>query len=250
MNWQLTNQSLCQIKGISPSLEIQLRKAGVRTVAQLDTCCCHCFSEKRVQSVREAVKRFSVFTAAGLTDAVVNAFPCGHRVRVVHDRYDATAFLDIETDGMSASSRITCISVCMSGKMTSYVRGRNLDEFLNVWEAAEVLVSFNGKRFDIPIIQREFGLSQVPAQVDLMDEARHYGLSGGLKSIERMISFARDPCDCENGEDAVHFWNEYVNGNQESLADLVAYNRADVLSLVALYRYLLPLSLENGNFVL
>lgn len=250
MNWQLTNQSLCQIKGISPSLEIQLRKAGVRTVAQLGTCCCHWFSEKRGLSIREAVKRFSVFTAAGLTDAIVNAFPCGHRVRVVHDRYDATAFLDIETDGMSASSRITCISVCMSGKMTSYIRGRNLDEFLNVWEAAEVLVSFNGKRFDIPIIQREFGLSRVSAQVDLMDEARHYGLSGGLKSIERVIGFARDKSTCENGKDAIKFWDEYLRGNNEALESLVTYNRADVDSLVALYRHLLPLSLENGAFVL
>ncbi len=181
--------------------------------------------------------------ALGLTDGIVNAFPCGHRIRVLSDRFERTCFLDIETDG---NMRITCISTQMNCQSATFIRGRNLNDFLNIWQQAELVVSFNGKRFDVPIILQTFGLSRTPAQIDLMDEARHYGLTGGLKLVEKEIGFLRSGSGGMNGMDAVELWNRFEHsGDEDALGLLKCYNREDVESLVALYKWLLRMSLEN-----
>lgn len=245
MSWKLTDQSLCQIAGISPELEIELNHRGVHGPREVLLQCEGRFSPVRMVRVRESVARFARLRELELTDAIVNAFPCGHRVRVVQDRYRATCFLDVETD---ECTRITVVTTVMGGFVRTFTRGQNLDDFLLVWKDAEIVVTFNGKRFDIPVLRREFGFTCVPAHVDLMDEARHYGLAGGLKAIEKRIAYAR-VTEGMSGEDAPGLWKKYCEtGDQELLGRLVCYNQEDTLSLVALFRHLLPLSLENMVF--
>lgn len=243
MNWHLVEQSLCQIAGISPELECKLRRGGVTSATLLDLRCDEIFPPSRTVRIRTSIERNRKFMNLGLTDAIVNAFPCGHRVRVLSDRFERACFLDIETD---EQMRITCISTQMDSQAATFLRGRNLDEFLDVWQQAELVVSFNGKRFDVPIIRRTFGLSRIPAQIDLMDEARHYGLTGGLKQIEKMIGFVRKGSGGMNGTDAIELWHRFQTLNDEGALELLkCYNREDVESLVVLYKWLLRMSLEN-----
>ena len=170
----------------------------------------------------------------------------GHRVRALCEHWGDALFYDIETDGLAASSSITCISTLRNGRPCSFWRGHNLSDFLAEWASAQILVSFNGKRFDTPFVCMAFGLTSVPAQIDLMDEAAHYGYRGGLKVVEKKFGYFRKTGECEDGRDAIRLWCEYSEKHSEkALAELLEYNQADVAALEALAKGLFALSLEN-----
>lgn len=246
MTATLLDRSLCILKGISPATECVLQRRGVLTTKQLATAAHSLFSSKHASQLTASFLRIEKARQLGLLDSLVNSLPIGHRVRVVHDFLPFTAFLDIETDAVAASSRITCISVLMNGQLATFIRDQNLDDFLCLWAKCRIVVTFNGKRFDIPKILREFGLSTTPAHIDLIDEARHYGFRGGLKKIAGAIGWSPRDDNQHSGLDAVAWWNKYLDtGDTDLLAQLVVYNQDDVLALDHLYRKVLKLSVEN-----
>ena len=242
----LLDQSLCLLAGVSPEAEIRLRRGGVLTCRQLAMEADHHFSARHAERVRSSWEQCRRANDLGLAGWFVSHLPAGHRVRALKDFGRDAVFFDIETDGMGRNAHISCITTCRAKTVRTFVRGRNLEDFLEEWAAAKVLVGFNSKRFDTPVVCREFGLADVPAQIDLMDEAGHYGLRGGLKAIEKRIGFSRASVPCANGEDAVACWTRYRDdGDESALAAMLAYNRDDVLSLRHLSFHLLKLSLEN-----
>ena len=245
----ILDQSLCMLQGVTPETEIRLRRAGVVTCEQLAREADRFFSAGHARRIREMYREWLVARSHGLIDWMVAHLPAGHRVRVLKPFWDDALFYDIETDGSTSSSCITCVSAFRAGHMRSFWRGHDLHGFLAEWAKAKVLVSFNGKRFDTPAICRHFGLTSIPAQVDLMDEARHYGFRGGLKTVEKMVGFKRRCLDCADGRDAVRLWEEYAaHGEEKRLNDLLAYNQDDVMALVAIAKALIDRSLENRLF--
>lgn len=242
---KLLSRSLCLL-GISPEAEIRLHRAGVLTCRQLAGEAERHFSSAHAARVRESWLQGRRAAACGLAGWFVFHLPPGHRVRAVRAFERDAVFYDIETDGMGRDACVTCITTLREGKLRTFVRGRDIEGFLEEWAAAKLLVGFNSKRFDTPAVCKEFGLSGLPAQVDLMDEAAHWGLRGGLKAIEKRIGFARTAVPCGDGADAVDCWRRFRDvGDGNALAALIAYNRCDVLSLRHLARHLLRLSLEN-----
>ncbi len=242
----ILDQSLCMLQGVSPECEIRLRRAGVMSCGQLAKEAGRHFSACHAKRIRDSYDEWLTARSNGLVDWVVNHLPIGHRVRALQEYWNDALFYDIETDGTMATSCITCISTLRNGRTRSFWRGHNLVDFLEEWAAAKILVSFNGKRFDTPIVCKAFGLSSIPAQIDLMDEARHYGYRGGLKKIEKQLGFLRKASGCEDGKDAVRLWVEYSKSHSDiPLATLLAYNKEDVAALVVLVRAILRLSLEN-----
>ncbi|MBR6586909.1 MAG: ribonuclease H-like domain-containing protein [Kiritimatiellae bacterium] len=242
----ILDQSLCMLQGVSPEAEIRLRRAGVMTCAQLAAEAERYFSASHAQRIRTSYEEWQMARAHGLVDWEISHLPSGHRVRALWDYWNDVLFYDIETDGTMAASNITCISTLRNGRTCSFWRGHNLPEFLSEWAAAKILVSFNGKRFDTPIVCKTFGLTAVPAQIDLMNEAAHYGYRGGLKMVEKSFGFVRKEVGCTDGKDAIRLWNEYSETHsKKTLSELLEYNQADVASLVPLARGILHLSLEN-----
>lgn len=242
----ILDQSLCMLQGVSPEAEIRLRRAGVMTCAQLAAEAERYFSASHAQRIRASYEEWQMARVHGLVDWEINHLPSGHRVRALWDYLNDALFYDIETDGTMAASNITCISTLRNGRTCSFWRGHNLPEFLSEWAAAKILVSFNGKRFDTPIVCKTFGLTAVPAQIDLMNEAAHYGYRGGLKVVEKQFGFVRRNEGCMDGKDAIRLWTEYSEAKSErALSELLEYNQADVASLMTLARGILRLSLEN-----
>lgn len=242
----ILNQSLCMLQGVSPEAEIRLRRAGVMTCAQLVSEAERYFSITHAQRIRASYEEWKMAREHGLVDWEVNHLPPGHRVRALQEYWNTALFYDIETDGITDASNITCISSLRNGQMRSFWRGHNLSDFLSEWSKAKILVSFNGKRFDTPIICKTFGLTSIPAQIDLMNEAAHYGYRGGLKTVEKNFGFIRQTEGCRNGKDAVRLWNEYFTTHSEKvLRELIEYNQRDVAALVTLSKGVLRLSLEN-----
>lgn len=242
----ILDQSLCLLDGVSPEAEIRLRRSGVLTCRQLATEAERHFSLRHAERIRESFAQMESAARLGLADWFVGHFPCGHRVRAIPEFAADTLFYDIETDGMGRGAAVTCVTTLRAGRARTFVRGRDLDGFLEEWAAAKLLVGFNSKRFDTPFVCKEFGLAAAPAQIDLMDEAGHYGLRGGLKAIEKRVGFGRETVGCANGADAIECWRRWRDeADAAALDTMLAYNREDVLSLRHLVRHLLRLSLEN-----
>ncbi|MCX6543014.1 MAG: ribonuclease H-like domain-containing protein [Acidobacteria bacterium] len=237
--------SLCCFRGISTGAERKLWRAGC-----LGWDCLPWAGQ--VLSPRKAADlaaQLPVLRAAldgGVADVFLQRLPVGHRLRVWPDFASGTTFLDVETTGLALRDELTVIGAYRDGCLRTFVRGRNLEDFLRIWRQTSVLVSFNGARFDWPILARAFGLTSLPPHIDLLVEARAFGYAGGLKAIERAIGIRRSSDETGDGERAVHLWRQFEDeGNEASLRHLLRYNSQDVRSLVVLARELLRRSMDS-----
>jgi uncharacterized protein YprB with RNaseH-like and TPR domain len=152
--------------------------------------------------------------------------------RIFTDFRAETAYLDIETTGLgSPTDYITTVSVYDGNKTNYYVHGKNLDKFVNDIKKYKVLVTYNGKCFDIPFIEREFGIHLNHAHLDLRYIMHSIGITGGLKSCEHQLGLGRGELEGVDGYFAVLLWKDYQAGNQKALETLLAYNMEDTINL-------------------
>ena len=87
-----------------------------------------------------------------------SCFPSNERWRFYADFRSRTAFLDIETTGISpVSSYITMVGVLDTKGYTSYVTGENLEDLPECLEAYDLIITFNGTSFDLPCLTHYFG---------------------------------------------------------------------------------------------
>jgi len=143
------------------------------------------------------------------------------------------AYLDIETSFDGAITIVGCHLVdrgLLVGGMVSDV---------SVWralEGVETICTYNGSRFDLPVIRRRLGLDLAKEfrSHDLMYDCWRNGLFGGLKRVEEQLGIARRSKGID-GWDAMRLWSRYEDGgDREALEILLAYNRDDVLNLPVL----------------
>jgi uncharacterized protein len=146
---------------------------------------------------------------------------------------DRVLYLDIETMGTGIGDDVTVVGVYDGREMRQYVRGINLDRFPREMEQCRLLVTFFGSGFDLPVLRHAFpGVRFDVLHIDLCYALKRLGYSGGLKRVETQLGLQRDAQIAGlNGWDAVRLWREYCRGNGRSLAQLLAYNEADVLNM-------------------
>lgn len=153
---------------------------------------------------------------------------------------DKTLFLDIETTGLSPYyDHITVIGTYDGKRIRTFVKGTNLEDFIEYAQDYEIVVTFNGKMFDIPFIKKEFPEFQAPPiHIDLRYLLRSLGISGPLKKIEKQLSIARaeDVRDI-NGREAAILWSQFLKGDNEALERLLLYNTYDIMNLQSLLHY-------------
>ncbi|MBY0328329.1 MAG: ribonuclease H-like domain-containing protein, partial [Gemmataceae bacterium] len=95
-----------------------------------------------------------------------------------------------------------------------------------------LLISYNGKSFDIPFIETYFNIRVPQAHIDLRYPLKSLGLQGGLKGVEKQLGINRDELNDVNGYDAVLLWNEYKKKGDKAVLDtLLAYNIQDTIVL-------------------
>lgn len=172
-------------------------------------------------------------------------FPNSHQWRLYENFHDDACFFDIETTGLSQShNEVTTVSVHRGGETRTFVNdaapgvGEPLtsDAIQETINTAPLLVTFNGKRFDVPFLETAFDISIDAPHIDLMYPCRQLGLSGGLKQIEQDIGIGRDQPDI-TGRDAVRLWRQYESGDEDALSTLVSYNRDDTVNLRTLMEH-------------
>ena len=145
---------------------------------------------------------------------------------------DRTAYLDIETTGLDDVAEITTIALYDGHDLFTYINGRNLDDFVRDIQKYQVIVSYNGKSFDIPFLERYFRIRLGHAQIDLRYVLARLGFKGGLKGCEKQLGMNRGNLDGVDGYFAVLLWHRYLHNNDESaLETLLAYNIEDTVNL-------------------
>lgn len=145
---------------------------------------------------------------------------------------NSTCFLDIETTGLSMESEITTIALYDGTRINYYINGHNLHDFVEDIQNYTVLVSYNGKGFDVPFLQKFFQIELNQAHIDLRFVLARLGFKGGLKGCEKQLGINRGALDGVDGYFAVLLWHRYQQYNDEkALETLLAYNIEDTVNL-------------------
>ena len=181
--------------------------------------------------------------------------PSSEQWRIFKRFQKETAYIDIETTGLDVfRSKITTIVLYDGKNIKHYVNGKNLDEFKKDLFDYKIIVTYNGKTFDVPVIENFFKIKLNHCHLDLRYILKSIGYSGGLKSCENQLGIHRqDGLGDINGSGAVQIWQYYRRQkNEKALETLLAYNAEDVLNLeylmVLAYNEKiksLPIELEN-----
>lgn len=161
--------------------------------------------------------------------------PAAEQWRLFPEFRHSTAYIDIESTGVSGVDRITTIALYDGRDIRCYVRGRNLDAFKSDVGRYKLLVTYNGKSFDVPFIERAFDVRLRAAHIDLRYILAGLGYKGGLKGCEKQVGIKRGDLDGLDGYFAVMLWNDFRrNRNEYALETLLAYNVEDVVNLEVL----------------
>jgi len=128
-----------------------------------------------------------------------------------------------------------------------------MDEMLapihDLLEEADAVVSYNGKRFDIPTLNKEFIKHgyEPPApykQIDLLVTARQRFkfASNRLDYVAKFLGLGAKIT--HKGHD---LWKECMAGNKKSMREMMEYNEHDVILLERVYDKMLPWIKGHAN---
>ena len=176
--------------------------------------------------------------------------PANQTWRFFPEFRNSTVYLDIETTGLDRYCHsITTIALYDGREIKTYVHGRNLDDFVHEIDTYKVIVTYNGKCFDIPFIESFFNIRLKHAQIDLRYILHSLGFRGGLKGCERQLGLDRGDLRDIDGFWAVLLWEEYAKtGNRRILDTLMAYNVQDAVTLENLLVTAYNLKLKETPF--
>jgi hypothetical protein len=197
-------------------------------------------SNEHLSRLRDELNRSTQALESGDAEYFAARLPLREHWRLYPDFRPLTAFLDIETTGLSPrEGMVTCVTVHGGGKTRTLVQGEDLEELGAVLRPFALLVTFNGRQFDVPFLQVHYPhIRFPPAHADLRWLLYQLGLKGGLKAIERRLGMgSREGVEGVDGLEAVHLWFAHSRGVKGALERLVAYNRADTVNMEPLMDY-------------
>ncbi|MDW7727637.1 MAG: ribonuclease H-like domain-containing protein [Candidatus Methanoperedens sp.] len=196
-----------------------------------------------VAGIGESVEQLS----SGNHVFFLNSIPGRHHWRAYRYFKGDTAYVDIETTGLSPNyHEITIIGIYDGKEAKMFIKGINLADAVDELSKYKQLVTFNGARFDLPFIESEYPGFFNHLHTDLMYPLRKIGYSGGLKNIECMLGLKRSGDTVGiSGFDAVRLWKKYERGDKKALELLVKYNTEDIVNLETIMDMTYPVMLEK-----
>lgn len=244
----MLGHSFCHLPGVGPKSESSLWDAGIRTWEDFLCAAKPPVSPAKAALMRQGVEASLAAREAGDADWFAARLRTSSSWRLFPHFLGHAGYLDIETDG-ERDPVVTAVALYHQGRVTSYVHGRNMADLEEDLARVKVLVTFNGKCFDAPIIERVLGMRCPKAHVDLRFVLKSLGVAGGLKACEKRFGISRRELDGVDGWSAVLLWREFERrGDERVLETLLAYNVADVLSLEVLLAHALDELLQATPF--
>ena len=233
----MLRNTFCHVPGIGPATEVRIWESGTLSWEDCKDSAELPFPTKRRQRVIEHV----VLSEKMLMDEDPRFFagllPTNQHWRLYPDFRSSVAYLDIETTGLSAwDHSITTIALYDGRDIRYYVQGENLEAFEEDISRYKLIVSFNGKSFDVPFLEWHFRTKLDHVHIDLRHVLKSLGISGGLKRCEYQLGINRgEELLGVDGYFAVLLWREYEQtGDRKLLETLLAYNIEDVVNLESL----------------
>jgi uncharacterized protein YprB with RNaseH-like and TPR domain len=141
------------------------------------------------------------------------------------------AYLDIET---SFGQEITIVGIFRPPDRMIQLIGDEVN-WTNLWNALEgvtAILTYNGARFDLPVIKRavRLDLNRYFECRDLMYDCWRRRLYGGLKRVEEQLGIVRGTKGVD-GLEAMRLWERFRYGDESALQLLLEYNREDTVNL-------------------
>jgi len=184
--------------------------------------------------------------------------------------FSQVAFFDTETTGLSGGTG-TYVILAGIGYFTRrdftikqyFLRDYHEEPALLAGVQGELnkrsaLISFNGRTFDVPLLQTRFILfdTEPPQMLDfhwdlLHSSRRVYGWqleSCSLSTLERSVLQFERAIDLPGAEIPARYFSYLREQNAAQLEGICEHNRDDLLSLVSLSSTLLELALDPGQF--
>ncbi len=248
----MIKKTFCHINGISEDCEKILWKNGIESW--------DIFFEKHTEikflpkSKLDKIKTELFFSKEELIKNNLKYFysklPQKEQYRLINN--GKIAFVDIETTGLSKyTDIITLIGIFDGDNVKIYINGKNLEEAYTELEKYDIIVTFNGKTFDLPFIEHHAKKKYDLLHLDLRYMLKEFNLAGGLKKIEKDLGINRD-IEIANidGFEAVRLWRKYKNGDENSLKKLIKYNTEDIVNLKFILNWYVEKKLLNDKEML
>ncbi len=246
----MLKNTFCHIPGIGSKSEQELWSRGIL-----------CWDDLVARSLAEASTARHYFLKSRIDESVAHLeendpryfadfLPSNHHWRLFPEFRDSVAYLDIETTGFAGSgNHITTIALYDGDSVRWYVHGQNLGQFVEDISRFKVVVTYNGRCFDVPFIESYFRIKMNHAQIDLRYVLHSLGYRGGLKGCEKALGLDREDLDGVNGYFAVVLWDDYKgNNNEKALETLLAYNVLDAVNLETLMIIAYNLKIKDTPF--
>ncbi|MFH0821804.1 MAG: ribonuclease H-like domain-containing protein [Pseudomonadota bacterium] len=246
----MLQHTFCHIPGIGPKKEKELWGRGLRSWKDVEDGLHRRLRLKNRVLIEDRIGESIIQLKTDNPQYFSQYLHGGDSWRIFQEFRSETAYLDIETTGSgNGDEHITTIALYDGNEVRYYVHGLNLQRFAeDIWDY-RVVVTYNGKTFDIPFINKQFGIRMDHAHIDLRYVLHSLGYRGGLKGCERQLGLDRDELDGVDGYMAVLLWDDYVhNNNLKALDTLLAYNVLDAANLEALMVMAHNLKIEDTPF--
>ncbi|NLG96804.1 MAG: hypothetical protein GX491_05545 [Chloroflexi bacterium] len=192
---------------------------------------------------------------------------CCHTPRIMQPGGRNVVFLDTETSGLAGGTGTFAFLIGIGYRTENgfelvqfFMRGPEQEsallEALNDWLVRfDVVVTFNGKTFDLPLLNTRYLLNGVPApfegyqHLDVLHIARKIWRerlpSRALPELEREIIQIRRSEEDIPGWMIPQIYFDYLRtGDARPLAGIFYHNALDILSLATLYGYVADLLAE------
>ncbi len=246
----MLTHTFCHIPTIGALTEGRLWASGVRDWPAFRESTAAAFSPERAEFVREHLDESARRLQAGDSAWFYERLPASEHWRLFPAFRGDTAYLDIETTGLGLGrDHVTTIAVYDGRSVFTYVHGRNMKDFVRDIRRFKMLVTFNGKQFDLPFLREYLGVDLERPHIDLRFLLASLGIGGGLKRCERALGLSRGDLEGVDGYFAVILWQEFVRrGNATALDTLLAYNVEDVVNLETLMIHAYNMKLRETPF--
>ncbi len=233
MKVTMLRNTFCHINGIGEKTEKRMWTRGILSWMDALDVAKENQVGRNLQIVKLGVQESQFQLDCGNAKFFCDSLNSNEVWRIFPQFRDSTAYLDIESNGLAGSEElITTISVFDGASLKYYIRDYNLYQFKEDIAAYKLLVTYNGKCFDLPAIERHLGVRFNQAHIDLRFVLASLGYKGGLKGCEKLMGIDRGQLTDVDGYFAVLLWREYCNKtNIRALETLLAYNVLDAVNL-------------------
>jgi uncharacterized protein YprB with RNaseH-like and TPR domain len=232
----MLRNTFCHIPGIGVVTEKRLWADGIESWERALELGSTRMTPRRRETVARYVAESKIHEEGQNPRYFADRLPAKLHWRLFPEFRDGVAYVDIETTGLEPwDHSITSIALFDGKRIKIYVQGQNLEDFERDIEDYKIIVTYNGKCFDIPFIQCYFRTRFDHVQIDLRYVLKSLGYAGGLKGCEAQLGIDRGELIGVDGFFAVLLWDDYTRrGNEKALETLLAYNVEDVVNLETL----------------